>query len=75
MNTIQEFQELLKNLFQFKSSDLDSKIHHILNCKRKAIKKFIEKDFVNKGEYIFAKYKDKRKIIYGEDQYEYEKSN
>ena len=60
MDTIQRFQELLKTIFQFETSDLDFGIYRILNYKRDQIRKFIEKDLVNKVESAFAKHKDER---------------
>ncbi len=57
---IQKFQKLLKNLFQFESSDLDFGICCILNYKSETIKNFIEQDLVNKVEIAFARFKDKR---------------
>jgi len=52
-----KFQELLKGLFQFETSDLDFGIYRILNYKRDRIKKFIEDDLVTRVESFFAKYK------------------
>jgi len=60
MDNIKKFQELLKELFQFETSDLDFGIYRILNYKRDQIKKFIQEDLVNKVESAFAKHKDKR---------------
>src|SRR3990172_4089432 len=60
METIKKFQDLLKKLFQFETSDLDFGIYRILNYKRDQIKKFIQEDLVNKVESAFAKHKDKR---------------
>ncbi|MHA2611565.1 MAG: DNA methyltransferase [bacterium JZ-2024 1] len=60
METIQKFQELLKKLFQFESSDLDFGIYRILNYKRDRIEKFIDEDLKNKVETAFAKHKDER---------------
>jgi adenine-specific DNA-methyltransferase len=60
MENIQKFQDLLKKLFQFESSDLDFGIYRILNYERDAIEKFIQEDLVNKIENAFAKHKDKR---------------
>ena len=60
MDTIEEFQSLLRELFQFETSDLDFGIYRILNYKRERIKKFIEKDLVNRVEYAFTKHKDER---------------
>src|SRR3990172_8329697 len=60
METIKKFQDLLKKLFQFETSDLDFGIYRILNYKRDQIKKFIQEDLVNKVESAFAKHKDER---------------
>lgn len=60
MESIQKFQHLLKKLFQFETSDLDFGIYRILNYKRDQIKRFIEKDLVDKVESAFAKHKDER---------------
>jgi len=60
MEPIQKFQDLVKKLFQFESSDLDFGIYRILNYKRDRIEKFIQEDLVNKVENAFAKHKDER---------------
>ncbi|MFN4319230.1 MAG: site-specific DNA-methyltransferase, partial [Aquificaceae bacterium] len=61
MSSMQEkFQDLLKELFQFESSDLDFGIYRILNYKRERIEKFIEEDLKNKVEEAFKKHKDER---------------
>ncbi|MGB4293366.1 MAG: site-specific DNA-methyltransferase [Bacteroidales bacterium] len=62
MNTVQKFQDLLKKLFQFETSDLDFGIYRILNFKRDLIEKFIQEDLKNKVESAFAKHKDERLI-------------
>ncbi|MGQ9638509.1 MAG: hypothetical protein ACUVT6_12050, partial [Thermodesulfobacteriota bacterium] len=62
MDTIQKFQELLKKLFQFETSDLDFGIYRILNYKQDQIRKFIEEELVNKVETAFGKYKSERLI-------------
>jgi len=54
---IQRFQELLKKLFQFESSDLDFGVYRILNYKRDKIEKFIDEELKNKVETAFAKHK------------------
>jgi adenine-specific DNA-methyltransferase len=54
MNTIQKFQELLKNIFQFEISDLDFGIYRILNYKREQIEKFIQKDLIDKVESVLT---------------------
>lgn len=56
MDSIKKFQELLKGLFQFETSDLDFGIYRILNYKRDRIKKFIEDDLVTRVKNSFAKY-------------------
>ncbi len=60
MESIQKFQELLKRLFQFETSDLDFGIYRILNYKQEQIKRFIEEDLKNKVESAFTKHKDER---------------
>ena len=42
-----KFQDLLRELFQFESADLDFGIYRIMNCKREAIDKFIEEDLLD----------------------------
>ena len=42
----QRFQELLREMFQFDSSDLDFGIYRIMNFKRDAIERFVQKDLV-----------------------------
>ncbi len=44
MGHIDKFQELLKELFQFDSADLDFGIYRIMNHKREGIEHFIEED-------------------------------
>jgi len=60
METIQKFQDLLKRLFQFETSDLDFGIYRILNYKREQIEKFIQGDLRNMVESAFAKHKGER---------------
>ncbi len=60
MTNIEKFQELLKELFQFESSDLDFGVYRILNYKRDKIEKFIDEELKNKVETDFAKHKDER---------------
>jgi len=55
--TVQRFQELLREIFQFETSDLDFGIYRILNYKRKQIEKFIDEDLINKIESAFEKHK------------------
>jgi len=60
METIQKFQDLLKRLFQFETSDLDFGIYRILNYKREQIEKFIQGDLRNMVESAFTKHKGER---------------
>jgi len=55
--TVQRFQELLREIFQFETSELDFGIYRILNYKRKQIEKFIDEDLINKIESAFEKHK------------------
>ncbi len=57
MEYIAKFQDLLKELFQFDSSDLDFGIYRILNHKRKEIEDFIQKRLPNIVEEAFRKHK------------------
>ncbi|MCS7228381.1 MAG: site-specific DNA-methyltransferase, partial [Endomicrobia bacterium] len=57
---IEKFQQLLKQLFQFDTSDLDFGIYRILNYKRKQIERFIDEELIDKVENAFAKHKDQR---------------
>ena len=43
-NSLQKFQDLLRELFQFDSADLDFGIYRIMNHKRDAIERFINED-------------------------------
>jgi hypothetical protein len=43
-NSLQKFQDLLRELFQFDSVDLDFGIYRIMNHKRDAIERFINED-------------------------------
>jgi len=56
-NATQKFQDLLGKIFQFETSDLDFGIYRILNYKREQIKKFVDKDLINKVEFAFEKHK------------------
>lgn len=60
MDSIQKFQNLLKGLFQFETSDLDFGIYRILNYKRDQIEKFVQEDLIDKVESAFAHHKDER---------------
>ncbi len=57
MSYIAKFQDLLKELFQFDSSDLDFGIYRILNHKRKEIEDFIQNKLPNIVEEAFEKHK------------------
>jgi len=57
LNATQKFQDLLKKIFQFETSDLDFGIYRILNYKRKQIENFIDNDLKKKVESAFEKYK------------------
>jgi len=46
MTPSEKFQQLLRQLFQFDSSDLDFGIYRIMNFKRDAIEDFVQKDLV-----------------------------
>ena len=54
----EKFQKLLKEMFQFETSDLDFGIYRILNYKRKQIENFIDNDLKNKVESAFKEYKN-----------------
>ena len=56
---LEKFQDLLKKLFQFDSSDLDFGIYRILNYKREQIRKFVENSIPEIVEKSFGKYKKK----------------
>lgn len=43
---VEKLQKLLETIFQFDSADLDFGIYRIMNYKRDAIKKFIQKDLI-----------------------------
>ncbi len=43
----QKFQEKLRELFQFEAADLDFGIYRIMNYRREAIERFIEKDLLD----------------------------
>jgi hypothetical protein len=46
MTPSEKLQQLLREFFQFDSSDLDSGIYRVVNFKRAAVEGFIQKDFV-----------------------------
>lgn len=54
-----KFQELLKTLFQFETSDLDFGIYRILNYKRDLVEKFINDDLTKEVDEAFSKYQEK----------------
>jgi adenine-specific DNA-methyltransferase len=56
---LEKFQDLLKKLFQFDSSDLDFGIYRILNYKREQIRKFVENSIPEIVEKSFGNYKEK----------------
>ncbi len=43
-----QFQQLLRELFQFDCADLDFGIYRIMNHKREAVEKFMSKDLSNR---------------------------
>lgn len=43
----EKFQELLREMFQFDCSDLDFGIYRIMNFKREAVERFIQKDLLD----------------------------
>jgi adenine-specific DNA-methyltransferase len=57
---IQNFQELLTEIFQFETSNIDFGVYRILNYKRKQIEKFTNEDLVSKVESAFEKHKQER---------------
>jgi adenine-specific DNA-methyltransferase len=57
MNALKKFQELLRDIFQFESSDLDFGIYRILNYKQKEIKEFIDQKLPQIIEDAFQKHK------------------
>jgi adenine-specific DNA-methyltransferase len=57
MNALKKFQELLRDIFQFESSDLDFGIYRILNYKRDEVEKFINQKLPQIIEDAFQKHK------------------
>ena len=51
-----ELKNLLRKIFQFDAADLDFGIYRIMNQKRDAIEKFIEKDLIAGVDEAFEKY-------------------
>ena len=58
MHAIKKFQELLKDIFQFESSDLDFGIYRILNYKRDEVEKLINQKLPQIIEDAFQKHKE-----------------
>ncbi|HOM27519.1 MAG TPA: site-specific DNA-methyltransferase [bacterium] len=58
MEALQKFQSLLKDLFQFDSSDLDFGIYRILNYKRREIEDFIQNKLPAIVDEAFEKHKN-----------------
>jgi len=57
MNALEKFKELLKDIFQFESSDLDFGIYRILNYKQKEVKEFVDQKLPQIIENAFQKHK------------------
>ncbi|MCX7956267.1 MAG: site-specific DNA-methyltransferase, partial [Patescibacteria group bacterium] len=57
MNSFEKFKQLLKEIFQFDTSDLDFGIYRILNYKHQQIEKFIDQELKERVEKAFEKYK------------------
>jgi len=57
MHALEKFQELLRDIFQFESSDLDFGIYRILNYKRDEVEKFINQKLPQIIEDAFQKHK------------------
>jgi adenine-specific DNA-methyltransferase len=57
MHALKKFQELLGDVFQFESSDLDFGIYRILNYKRDEVEKFISQKLPQIIEDAFQKHK------------------
>jgi adenine-specific DNA-methyltransferase len=57
MHALKKFQELLRDIFQFESSDLDFGIYRILNYKQKEVKEFIDQKLPQIIEDAFQKHK------------------
>lgn len=60
MPPYEKFQELLKQLFQFETSDLDFGVYRIFNFKRSAIENFINRELRKKVDDSFKKHKTER---------------
>lgn len=60
IDIIKRFQNLLKEIFQFDTSDLDFGIYRILNYKRDKINNFIEKELKEKIDSAFEKFKTEK---------------
>jgi len=57
MHALEKFQELLRDIFQFESSDLDFGIYRILNYKRDEVEKLINQKLPQIIEDAFQKHK------------------
>jgi adenine-specific DNA-methyltransferase len=57
MHALRKFQDLLRDIFQFESSDLDFGIYRILNYKRDEVEKFINQKLPQIIEDAFQKHK------------------
>jgi adenine-specific DNA-methyltransferase len=70
MHALKKFQELLGDVFQFESSDLDFGIYRILNYKRDEVEKFINQKLPQIIEDAFQKHKEN---LYEDIHEEYER--
>ncbi len=57
MDSLEKFQDLLKNIFQFEFSDLDFGIYKIFNYKKKEIDNFIQNNLPDIVKKAFEKHK------------------
>jgi adenine-specific DNA-methyltransferase len=55
-----QFLGIIREIFQFESSDLDFGIYRIFNYKRKRIEEFIEKELPDKIKSTFEEHKKKK---------------
>jgi adenine-specific DNA-methyltransferase len=62
MNALEKFKELLGDVFQFESSDLDFGIYRILNYKRDEVEKFINQKLPQIIEDAFQKHKENHRV-------------
>jgi adenine-specific DNA-methyltransferase len=58
MHALKKFQELLRDIFQFESSDLDFGIYRIFNYKRDEVEKFIDQKLPQIIENAFQRHKE-----------------